>query len=330
MLSAALPGVIPSPSQGVWNLGPIPIRAYALLIIVGIVVAVWLGNRRYTARGGRPGTITDLAVWAVPFGIVGGRIYHVLTDWQLYFGPDGSGLAGAVRIWQGGLGIWGAVTFGALGAWIGARRMGLLLPPVGDAIAPGIALAQAIGRFGNWFNQELFGAPTTLPWALQIDPANRPAGFQAYETFHPTFLYESVWMVGVALVLIWSDRRFRLGHGRVFALYVALYCAGRLWIEMLRIDTANQVLGLRLNVWTALLVGLGAVAYFLISTRLRPGPDTTLVRVPHHDGPDTSASGADQPGVDVPDPGEANAPSQAGTSSAPTVDSGDQGSMRST
>lgn len=278
-----IPGSIPSPSQGVWNLGPIPIRAYALLIILGIVVAVWVGNRRYEARGGKPGTITDLAVWAVPFGIVGGRLYHVLSDWQLYFGPGGSGLAGAVRIWDGGLGIWGAVTLGALGAWIGARRMGLLLPPVGDAIAPGIALAQAIGRFGNWFNQELFGAPTNLPWALEIDPAYRPAGYEAFETFHPTFLYESVWMVGVALVLIWADRRFNLGHGRVFALYVALYCFGRLWIEMLRIDSANQILGLRLNVWTALLVGLGAVAYLVVSARRRPGRESTLLRAPRQE-----------------------------------------------
>ena len=277
-MPALIPGSIPSPSQGVWSLGPIPIRAYALLIIAGIIVAIWVGNRRYQARGGKPGTITDLAVWAVPFGIVGGRLYHVLTDWQLYFGPGGSGLAGAIRIWDGGLGIWGAVTVGALGAWIGARRMGLLLPPVGDAIAPGIALAQAIGRLGNWFNQELFGAPTSLPWALEIDPAYRPAGYEAFATFHPTFLYEAVWMVGVALVLIWADRRFTLGHGRVFALYVALYCAGRLWIEMLRIDSANEILGLRLNVWTALLVGLGAVAYLVVSARLRPGRETILVR----------------------------------------------------
>lgn len=264
--------------MGVWYLGPVPIRAYALLIILGIIVAVWMGNRRYVARGGAPGTITDLAVWAVPFGIVGGRLYHVITDWQLYFGPGGSGIIGALRIWDGGLGIWGAVTLGALGAWIGARRMGLLLPPVGDAIAPGIALAQAIGRFGNYFNQELFGSPTDLPWGLQIDPGFRPAGFEAFTTFHPTFLYESLWMVAVALVLIWADRRFSMGHGRVFALYVLLYCCGRLWIELLRIDTAHHVLGLRLNVWTALLVGLGALAYLLISARLRPGRESSLRR----------------------------------------------------
>lgn len=266
--------MITSPAQGVWNLGPIPVRAYALLIVLGIVVAVWLGNRRYVQRGGLPGTVVDVAIWAVPFGIVGGRLYHVLTDWQLYFGAGGSGLAGAVRIWDGGLGIWGAVALGALGAWIGTRRLGVPLPPLADAIAPGIALAQAIGRWGNWFNQELFGGPTDLPWGLQIDPVHRPAGFESVATFHPTFLYESLWLVGVAVVVIWADRRFTLGHGRAFALYVALYCLGRVWIEYLRVDPANTVLGLRLNVWTALLVGIGAVVYLFLSARRRPGRET--------------------------------------------------------
>lgn len=262
---------IPSPETGVWNLGPIPIRAYAFLIIIGIVVAVWLGNKRYVARGGTPGVILDIAIWAVPFGIIGGRIYHVLSDWQLYFGPGGSGFAGAIRIWDGGLGIWGAVFFGAIGAWIGARRVGVALPPVGDAIAPGIALAQAIGRWGNYFNQELFGAPTELPWGLEIALDKRPSGFEEYVTFHPTFLYESLWLVGVALVVIWADRRFTMGHGRAFALYVLLYTVGRLWIEALRIDSANEILGLRLNIWTSILVGLGALAYIIISARMRPG-----------------------------------------------------------
>jgi len=262
---------IPSPDSGVWNIGPVPLRAYALLIITGIVVAVWVGSKRYVARGGAPGTIADIAVWAVPFGIVGGRLYHVITDWQLYFGPGKEGFAGAIRIWDGGLGIWGAVALGALGAWIGAKRKGVALPPVADAVAPGIALAQAIGRFGNWFNQELFGAPTEVPWALEIDPPFRPDGYEAFETFHPTFLYESLWMLGVALILIWADRRFTMGHGRVFALYVLLYSAGRLWIEALRIDDANLILGLRLNIWTSILVGIGALMYLVISARKRPG-----------------------------------------------------------
>lgn len=262
---------LPSPETGVWNLGPIPIRAYAFLIIIGIIVAVWLGNKRYVARGGTPGTILDIAIWAVPFGIIGGRLYHVVSDWQLYFGPGGSGISGAIRIWDGGLGIWGAVSIGALGAWIGAKRAGVALPPVGDAIAPGIALAQAIGRWGNYFNQELFGSPTDLPWGLQISPNNRPSGFEEFSTFHPTFLYESLWLVGVALIVIWADRRFTMGHGRAFALYVLLYTVGRLWIEALRIDSANQILGLRLNIWTSIIVGLGALAYIIISARLRPG-----------------------------------------------------------
>ena len=266
-----MPAAIPSPEVGVWFIGPIPIRAYALLIVLGIVIAVWLGNKRYLARGGNPGVITEIAIWAVPFGIIGGRLYHVISDAQLYFGPAGRGLGAAFRIWDGGLGIWGAVALGALGAWIGARRAGVALPPVADAIAPGIALAQVIGRLGNWFNQELFGSPTTLPWALEIAVAHRPVGYEAFATFQPTFLYEALWMTGVVLVLIWADKRFHLGHGRVFALYVALYCAGRLWIEALRIDAANTVLGLRLNIWTALLVGIGALVYLVVAARLRPG-----------------------------------------------------------
>ena len=262
---------IPSPETGVWEIGPIPIRAYALFIVLGIIVAVVLGSKRYQARGGRPGVITDIAIWAVPFGIVGGRLYHVLSDWQIYFGDEGKGFIAALRIWDGGLGIWGAVALGGVGAWIGARRSGVALPPVADAIAPGIALAQALGRLGNYFNQELFGSPTTLPWGLEISPGNRPADYVDFATFHPTFLYESLWLVGVALVVIWTDRRFNLGHGRAFALYILLYTLGRFWIELLRIDDANVVLGLRLNVWTSIIVGLGALAYLVISARMRPG-----------------------------------------------------------
>ncbi len=267
---------IPSPEHGVWNVGPLPIRAYAFAIIIGIVVAVWIGNRRYIARGGAPGTITDLAVWAVPFGIVGGRIYHVITDNQLYFGPGGTGFAGAIKIWDGGLGIWGAIALGSLGAWIGAKRKGIALLPVADAIAPGVAVAQAIGRLGNYFNQELFGSPTNLPWGLEIDAAHRPAGYSEFATFHPTFLYEALWMLGVAALLVWADKRYNLGHGRVFALYIVLYCVGRFWIEALRIDSANHILGLRLNNWTALLVGLGGLIWFIQSARHKPGREALV------------------------------------------------------
>ena len=270
---------IPSPETGVWELGPVPIRAYAMFIVLGIIVAVVLGSKRYEARGGQPSVITDIAIWAVPFGIVGGRLYHVLSDWQIYFGEQGRGFTAAFRIWDGGLGIWGAVILGGVGAWIGARRSGVVLPPIADAIAPGIALAQAIGRLGNYFNQELFGSPTTLPWGLEISPANRPEGYAEYATFHPTFLYESLWLVALALVVMWADRRFNLGHGRAFALYVLLYTVGRVWIEALRIDSANQILGIRLNVWTSILVGTGALTYLVISSRIRPGREVIVAPV---------------------------------------------------
>jgi len=265
---------IPSPSEGVWYVGPVPLRGYALMILIGMICGLILTNRRWQQRGGRPGTVYDVAIWAIPFGIVGARLYHVLTDWEIYFADGGSGVVGAVQIWQGGLGIWGAVAGGVLGGWIGCRRKGVPLLHMADAAAPGLVLAQAIGRWGNYLNQELFGRPTELPWAVEIDPANRPPGFEEYATFHPTFLYESVWCTGVFFVLLWVDRRWRFGYGRLFALYVALYCLGRVWIELLRIDTVNHILGLRLNVWTSVLVGIAAVIYLIISARRHPGrPD---------------------------------------------------------
>jgi prolipoprotein diacylglyceryl transferase len=261
---------IPSPSQGVWQLGPFPIRAYALCIILGVVAGVWIGDRRWRARGGQPGTVADVAVWIVPFGLVGGRLYHVVTDWQLYF-SDGADPIRALYVWEGGLGIWGAVSLGALGAWIGCRRRGVPFLRFADALAPGLAVGQAIGRWGNWFNQELFGKPTSLPWGLHIDPINRPLGFERFSTFQPTFLYESLWDLGVAGLVIWADRRFRLGHGRAFAVYVMAYTAGRAWIEYLRIDPVNHIGPLRLNDWTSLVVFLAALLFFIYSARQHPG-----------------------------------------------------------
>ena len=263
---------IPSPSQGVWNLGPVPIRGYALSIILGVVVAIWLGEKRWVARGGKPGQVGDIAIWAVPFGLVGGRLYHVLTDWKLYFAAGQEPIT-ALYVWQGGLGIWGAIALGGVGVWIGCRRHGIRFLAFADAMAPGIAIAQAIGRWGNWFNQELYGRPTTLPWGLEIDPEHREAGYEQFSTFHPTFLYECVWNLGVAGLVIWADRRFRLGYGRAFALYVMGYTAGRGWIEYLRIDKVQEddVLGLRLNVWTSIVVFLAALAFFLWSRRRHPG-----------------------------------------------------------
>ena len=275
---------IPSPPQGVWHLGPFPLRAYALCIIVGIIAALVIGDRRWVNRGGEPGVIYDIALWAVPFGLIGGRVYHVMTDWRTYFGPDGVGPAAAFRIWDGGLGIWGAVAFGALGAWIACRRRGIPLPAFGDAIAPGIVLAQAIGRLGNYFNQELYGRETTLPWGLEIyerrnsvwalDSLNGVSTGELIQVVHPTFLYELLWNLLVFAVLIVVDKRFRIGHGRLFALYVAGYCVGRFWIELMRSDTATLLAGIRINTFTATFVFIGAAVYIMVAPKGREAPET--------------------------------------------------------
>ncbi|MDQ3664551.1 MAG: prolipoprotein diacylglyceryl transferase [Actinomycetota bacterium] len=272
-----VPATIPSPEQGVWYLGPVPIRAYALCIVAGVIACLWLGERRWKQRGGPAGTVYDVAVWAIPFGLVGARVYHVLSSPDAYFGADGS-LLNALYIWRGGLGVWGAIALGGVGAWIGCRRAGVKLPPFADAAAPGIVLAQAIGRWGNWFNQELFGKPTDVFWALEIDPLNRPAGFEQFSTFHPAFLYEFLWDLGVVVLVIWVDRRRRLGHGRAFALYVAAYTAGRVWIEALRIDDAEMIGPFRLNVWTSIVVFVLAVAYIVVVGRRHPGRETSVYR----------------------------------------------------
>ncbi|WP_433604920.1 prolipoprotein diacylglyceryl transferase [Dactylosporangium sp. CA-139114] len=274
-LQPLLLAAIPSPSRGVWHLGPVPIRAYALCIIAGIIVAVWLTQRRWVASGGRRDDVVDVAIWAVPFGIAGGRIYHVITDPELYF-AEGRSPIRALYIWDGGLGIWGAIALGALGAWIGCRRLGISLASFADAAAPGVALAEAIGRLGNYFNQELYGRPTNLPWALRIDPAHRPAATRDIALYHPTFLYEALWCLGVAALVLWAERRFHLTNGRVFALCVAAYTVGRGWVEMLRVDTVNHVLGLRLNTFTSAIVCIAAVVV-LWHTRPRHGPEADLV-----------------------------------------------------
>jgi prolipoprotein diacylglyceryl transferase len=276
----------PSPPRGVWHLGPVPIRAYALFIIIGIVAALLIGDRRWEARGGERGVIYDIALWAVPFGLIGGRLYHLATDWRTYFGEGGAGPAAALRIWDGGLGIWGAVALGGVGAWIACRRRGIPLPAFGDAIAPGIVLAQAIGRLGNYFNQELFGHETTMPWGLEIFYRRDPAGFvdvhsldgvstgQLAMVVQPTFLYELLWNLVVFAVLIYLDRRFTIGHGRLFALYVAGYCIGRFCIELLRDDAATHIAGIRINSFTSTFVFIGAVVYLILAPKGREDPAT--------------------------------------------------------
>ncbi|SDL80405.1 prolipoprotein diacylglyceryl transferase [Nonomuraea maritima] len=263
---------IPSPSQAVWHLGIIPIRAYALCFIVAIVFGVWLSERRWRARGGEKGVIGDIAFPAVIFGLIGARLYHVVTDWQTYFGPRAvKEPYQALFIWEGGLSIWGAVALGGVGVWLACRRRGLSVGAVADTVAPAIAFGQAIARWGNWFNQELYGSPTTLPWGLEIDQAH---GGEPGVLYHPTFLYESLWDAALGFALILAGRRMTLQHGRLFALYVAGYTFGRFWIEGLRIDPVGGVdhaatlLGLRINQWTSIALFIAALIY-LWTTRRR-------------------------------------------------------------
>ena len=235
--------LIPSPSSSQTSIGPATLHYYALCIITGISVAIWLGRKRYAANGGLADDVSEAAIWAVPFGIIGGRIYHVISSPQQYFGSGGNPVD-ALRIWQGGLGIWGAISLGAFGAYIYFRNHETTLnfPHFLDALAPGVVIAQAIGRVGNWFNQEVFGKPTSLPWGLEIDLANRPDGYEKFSTFHPTFLYEAIWCLLVAYLLIKLPIFFRKivkNQGDVFALYVCGYTLGRVWIEAIRIDDAN-------------------------------------------------------------------------------------------
>ncbi|MDO4791204.1 MAG: prolipoprotein diacylglyceryl transferase [Buchananella hordeovulneris] len=299
-----LPVSIPSPSQGVWYLGPLPLRAYAMFILVGIFLSVWWGSRRYAQRGGDGEVFYDAAIWVVPAGILGGRLYYVLTVPGEYFGANGS-LLNIVKVWEGGLGIWGAVVGGGLGAWAYLRYRGLRLAPFADALAPGLIVAQAIGRLGNYFNQELFGKPTTLPWGLEIDAAHLPPGYAEGTLFHPTFLYELIWNLFIAGVLLWIERRRWLVPGQLFVLYVIGYTLGRSFIETLRIDKSEYILGIRVNLWLVfptLLIAL--VIYWLLhkqavaagvsgSTRKWPALAAATAKVadgPGAEGEDTVSS----------------------------------------
>ncbi len=263
--------LIPSPSLSSFSVGPLTIHFYALCIITGIAAAIWIGRKRYASLGGNPDDVSEVAIWAVPFGIIGGRIYHVVTSPSQYFGSNGNPI-NALRIWEGGLGIWGAISLGAVGAYLYFRthKTSLNFRQLLDSLAPGVIVAQAIGRIGNYFNQEVFGKPTELPWGLEIDSVNRPNGFESYSTFHPTFLYELLWCLVVAVLLIKLPGVLKLitsKQGDVFALYILGYTAGRVWIETLRIDEANLILGLRLNIWVSLIVLITASAYLIASKR---------------------------------------------------------------
>ena len=262
---------IPTPGFSVLELGPFAVHAYALCIITGVAIAIWLGNKRFVAAfPDARGVVSDVAVVAVPAGVLGGRLYHVITTPENFFGENGNP-GNILKIWQGGLGIWGAISLGALGAFLAylvlARTRNLpQFRYFADAIAPGILLAQAIGRWGNWFNAELFGRPTNLPWALEIPRWARPTGYSEYLTFHPTFLYESLWCLLAAFILLrWSKN---LRGGQTFALYVALYCLGRLAFESIRIDQAHLIAGVRINVLVSIAVGLSALVIFRRFSRL--------------------------------------------------------------
>jgi prolipoprotein diacylglyceryl transferase len=263
---------IPSPDVSYIELGPLRIHFYALFILTGIILALLLTESRLKARGVEAGVALDVSFWAIPFGILGGRFFHVITHPNDYF-YQGADLLAPFRIWEGGLAIYGALLFGALGAYIGSRKSGIKFTSYLDAVAPGILLAQAVGRWGNYFNNELFGLPTDLPWGLEISSSNPayPAGLPEGVLFHPTFLYESIWsLFGVALLLA-ADKRFNLRWGRMIGLYFIYYSVGRVWVEAIRIDPSEIVLGLRINIWSAIIGIIVGLAVMIISYRRHTG-----------------------------------------------------------
>ena len=306
--SSALNGVlasIPSPPVSYIDLGPLRIHFYALCIIAGIIVATLLTNWRLTKRGAEPWVVIDIALIAVPLAIIGARIFHVLTHPGFYFG-EGTDIWAVFRIWEGGIAIYGALIGGAIGAWLGCRWTGIRFWTFADALAPGLLLAQALGRFGNWFNQELFGLPTDLPWGLEIDSdiAEQLApGLAPGTLFHPTFLYEVMWNLLVVAFLLWVGSRFGLQWGRLFALYLIWYSAGRIVWESIRIDPSEIILGLRSNVWAAIIGVVLGVVIFFVQKRRHPG-DEPSPYVPGREwtGPGTVQSQDTGDFVDVSEP----------------------------
>ena len=311
--ASLVPAAIPSPPRefSAFHLGPLTIHMYAICILIGIIAALILTQRRWKARGGNPELVWDVAIWAVPLGIIGGRLYHVFSSPDEYFGPNYDGTGDPIKILyiaNGGLGIWGAVALGAVGVWIATRRAGVRFSTFADAAAPGVLLAQAIGRWGNYFNQELFGSPTELPWGLKIDADSPtfPAGMPADTLFHPTFLYESIWNILGVMVILLIDRTRHMRRGSILWLYIVIYTAGRTWIEALRIDEAQMVtiagITQRLNVWVSILVFIGALIAFVIA---------------YQRGKNTPEIDVDLPGRT---PRAATAATSAGTDSGDTTD----------
>ncbi|MCC2032084.1 prolipoprotein diacylglyceryl transferase [Microbacterium allomyrinae] len=316
--AASVVASIPSPSISYFDLGPLRIHIYALCIITGIVVAVLLTNRRLTKRGAEPWVVIDISLLAVPIAIIGARIYHVVTHWDFYFG-EGANPISALFIWEGGIAIYGALIGGAIGAWLGCRWTGIRFWTFADALAPGLLLAQAIGRFGNWFNQELFGWPTDLPWGLEIDYPNPawPIGLPEGTLFQPTFLYEVLWNGLGVLVLLWAGRRFRLQWGRLFGLYLVWYSAGRIVWESIRIDPSEIFLGIRTNVWAAIFGVVLGLAIMFVQNRRHPGYEPS----PYVPGREWKPDGAVQSQntddfVDVSEPPTSEAGGASATSAA--------------
>lgn len=272
----------PNPPFSSFQVGPFTVHLYALCILTGIIVAFLVGSSRFKARGGDSGILLDIVLWAVPFGIVGGRIFHVLTHLGDYVGvyPDlQETLLHMIAVWEGGLAIYGAVILGSFGAWIGAKRAGVRFVSVLDALAPGILLAQGIGRWGNYFNQELFGQATDLPWGLLIEKNNNPAfpsEFPAGTLFHPTFLYEFVWDILGALIIIWLAKQLKLQWGKVFALYLVVYSVGRFFIEAIRLDPSDVYFGFRTNQWSAIFGVIIGVVLFYIQTKRHTGEEPSV------------------------------------------------------
>jgi prolipoprotein diacylglyceryl transferase len=285
---------IPSPSDNAIHLGPLELRAYGLAIALGVLASVAIAQRRWARRGGDPADISGLAVWSVIAGVIGARAYHVATDWRRFEGR----WSHAFAIWEGGLGIPGGLLAGVLvGVWL-AKRRGMNVPTLLDVVAPAIPVAQAIGRLGNWFNQEVFGRPTDLPWGLEIDPEHRPSRYATETTFHPTFLYEALWNLALAGALVLYERRRSGGRpGNLFALYVGGYALGRLWVEALRADEASLLLGVRVNIWTSVVTFLAAAAWLVVSGR-RPAPEPESEPSAHAEGAAEDGDPADDVAVD--------------------------------